>query len=167
MQNRADFCQSTNSLMISSIDIVNRYHSVYRESMRDLPICNSLLQVELVGLNALSEHQLGVLITPWFMNLILLPGNEAWTDEIAGAICAIELPSGPCEFTVCQDEVLGTFLSAVLFHSVKDFADQATAVAIARRALQQLLQPSGEAIRQRNTGITISRRGLLSGLSTR
>lgn len=153
--------------MISSIDIVNRYHSVYRESMRDLPICNSSLRVELVGLNALSEHQLGVLITPWFMNLVLLPGNETWSDENPGAICTIQLPSAPCEFTVCQDELLGTFLSAVLFHSVKDFTDQETAVAVAHEALGQLLQPPGEAIRQRNTGITISRRGLLSGLSTR
>lgn len=153
--------------MISSIDIVDRYHTVYVETMRDLPICNSALEVEVVGPSALSEHQLDVLITPWFMNLILLPGDETWADEIAGAICSMPLPSGPCEFTVCQDEVLGTFLSAVLFHSVSDFADQETAVAVARETLLQLLQQPGEAARQRTSRSVISRRSLLSGLSRR
>lgn len=153
--------------MISSNDIVDRYHSVYMENMRDLPICNSALEVEIVGPRALSEHRLGVLITPWFMNLILLPGDATWTDDIVGTICAVQLPSAPCEFTVCQDEILGTFLSAVLFHSVNDFTDQETAVAVAREALVQLLQPPTDAIRQGKSGSAISRRSLLSGLSIR
>lgn len=151
--------------MISSTDIVDRYHTVYTERMRGLPICNSALEVEVVGLSTLSEHQLGVLITPWFMNLVLLPGDETWANELAGAICALQLPSASCEFTVCQDEILGTFLSAVLFHSVSDFPDQETAVAIAREALLQLLQQPAETV-QRHSGSAISRRRLLSGMST-
>ncbi len=134
--------------------------------MRELPICNSALEVEVVGPSTLDNHQLGVLISPWFMNLILLPGDDSWADDIAGTICTLPLPSAPCEFTVCQDEVLGTFLSAVLFHSVNDFPDQETAVAVARESLVQLLQQPSESMRQRQRN-NISRRTLLSGLSTR
>ncbi|MGI9205664.1 MAG: [NiFe]-hydrogenase assembly chaperone HybE [Woeseiaceae bacterium] len=153
--------------MISSQEIVARYQTVYVESMRDLPICNPELEVEVIGPITLNEHQLGVLITPWFMNLILLPGDETWKDEFAGAICSVELPSAPCEFTVCQDEFLGTFLSAVLFHSVNDFADHETAVAVAGEALLQLLQQPREEMRQKQSGSTFSRRSLLSGLGSR
>lgn len=133
--------------------------------MRGLPICNSTLEVATVGFDTLHEHRFGVLITPWFMNLVLLPGDETWIDETAGSNWSLKLPSAPCDFTVCQDEVLGTFLSAVLFHSVLDFADQETAVAVAKEALKQLLQPLKAPLQAGNAS-GISRRQLLSGLGS-
>ncbi len=119
--------------------LTERYDAVYREQMQDLPIVNRHLEVEAVGFTAFDEHELGVLITPWFMNLVLLPGTDDWRDSAQGSIIERSLPSGNCEFTVCRDDSLGTYLTAILFRSVTDFPDQTTARAIAEETLEVLL----------------------------
>ena len=124
-----------------------------------MPICNPHLDIEAVGFEAMDAHRLGVLITPWFMNLILLEGDDSWSAMTEGATESISLPAETCEFTVCRDEILGDYLSAVLFRSMTDFPDQLTAVAVATEVLQRLRQPAPV-----GRGPQISRRNLQSGM---
>ena len=125
--------------MSASVDaLVAYYRKVYDERMRDLPIVNDALRVEAVGFRELAEHQFGVLITPWFINLVLLPGTDRWEDRAQGSVCKIELPGGKVDFTVAHDEMLGTSLSAALFGTVQDFPDQALARDIASESLRLL-----------------------------
>ena len=139
-------------------DLVERFRFIYEERMRDLPIVNPRLEVEAVGFDRWEDQDLGVLITPWFMNLVLLPDAEAFGDRLQGDLIDCEFPSGNCELTVCHDEQLGTYLAAVLFRTVVDFPDQETARAIAEDALANILvEPDPEAG-------DISRRDLLRGL---
>lgn len=151
-------------MAISEKDVVDRYRSIYEKSMRNVPICNSALEVEAVAFHAFEKHLLGVLITPWFMNLLLLPGDETWRNSNAGTIEELLLPSAPCEFTICQDEILGTFLSAILFRSMAGFPNQHTAIAVAKEALSQLMQPPAKPLRQSRDKRQMSRRQLFSGL---
>ncbi len=139
------------------VKMVQQFETIYVEHMRDLPIVNKALQVEAVGFHDYHSHQLGVLITPWFMNLILLPGTDDWSDTSQGDTSSIEFPSGRIEFAVSHDKVLDTYLSAVLFRSVADIADQATARKLALEVLDDLTKPP------RNER-TVSRRDLLTGL---
>ena len=137
-------------------DLVARFHLIYEERMRGLPIVNTRLTVEAVGFDRWEDRDLGVLITPWFMNLLLLPGDGEFADRAQGDLIACEFPSGTCELTICHDEKLGTYLAAVLFRTVVDFPDQETARAIAEEALANVLaDPQGG---------DISRRDLLKGL---
>jgi [NiFe] hydrogenase assembly HybE family chaperone len=106
--------------------------------MRDLPIVNSLLEVEAVGFRVFDVHQIGVLITPWFMNLVLLLGSDIGSRLKQGSKSTLRLPSGPVEFITSQDETLGPYLTAVLFRSVADFADQDTTRAVALEVMQEL-----------------------------
>jgi len=152
-------------MTIGETDLVGRFRTISRGKMRGLPICNDRLEVEAVGFTALDEHRLGVLITPWFMNLILLPRDDTWSTMADGATDSVSLPAENCEFTVCQDDELGTYLSAVLFRTVVDFPDQRTAVAVAENVIEQLFTASGEAAHTARGGRRISRRNLLSGLS--
>ena len=139
-------------------DLVDRYRLIYEERMRDLPIVNPRLEVEAVGFDRWEDQDLGVLITPWFMNLVLLPDAEAFGDRLQGDLIDCEFPSGNCELTVCHDEQLGTYLAAVLFRTVVDFPDQETARAIAEDALANILaEPDLQAG-------DISRRDILRGL---
>ena len=139
------------------VKMVQQFETIYVEHMRDLPIVNKALQVEAVGFHDYHSHQLCVLITPWFMNLILLPGTDDWSDTSQGDTSSIEFPSGRIEFAVSHDKVLDTYLSAVLFRSVADIADQATARKLALEVLDDLTKPP------RNER-TVSRRDLLTGL---
>ncbi len=106
--------------------------------MRDLPIVNSLLEVEAVGFRVFDVHQIGVLITPWFMNLVLLLGSDIGSRLKQGSKSTLRLPSGPIEFITSQDETLGPYLTTVLFRSVADFADQDTTRAVALEVMQEL-----------------------------
>ncbi len=146
-------------MTIKVADLVARYQAIYEERMRDLPIVNPRLAVEAVGFEQWDEQDLGVLITPWFMNLVLLPDSDTLADFPQGEQVQCQFPSGPCDLTVYQDEELGTYLAAVLFRTVADFPDQAVARAVAEEALANILAEPPE----KDTG-TVSRRGLITGL---
>ena len=118
--------------------LVARYEKIYAERMQDLPIVNPGLQVEAAGFREYDGQRLGVLITPWFMNLLLLPTGDEWKEETQGNTVDCEVPSGPVEFTVSVDDELGTFLSAILFRSMTDMTDQETARAIAEEIMKNL-----------------------------
>jgi len=123
---------------ISSDSLVERYRSIYDERMRDLPIVNSALEVEAVRFRVFDAHQIGVLITPWFMNLVLLLGSDIGSRLKQGSKSTLRFPSGPVEFITAQDESLGPYLTAVLFRSVADFADQESTREVALEVMQEL-----------------------------
>ena len=144
--------------------LVDYYRKVYTDRFRDLPIINSKLDVEAVGFRRLDEHEFGALITPWFINLVLLPGTDRWQDRAQGSIAAVVLPGGKLDFTVSHDDKLGTILSAALFGTVVDFPDQTMACDIAREALRLLFKRRERGIEKR--GRTMSRRQLLKRLGS-
>jgi len=141
-------------------NLVRHFEHIYAEHMRELPIVNPRVQVEAVGFQDYEGHQLGVLITPWFMNLVLLVAGDAWSDSAQGDKSSLEFPSGPIEFTISRDETLGTYLTAVLFRSVSDMPDQQTALAIAQQVMKNLFVPA-------KNERSLSRRELLTGLRGR
>jgi [NiFe] hydrogenase assembly HybE family chaperone len=147
-----------------SVDaLLDYYRQVYEETFRDLPIVNTRLDIEAVGFSSLDEHQLGVLITPWFMNLFLLPGNERWDDRPQGAACNVELPGGKLDFRVSHEQALGTILSAARFSTVADFPDHALAREVAQETLRLLFDSDGVP-GEEEPGRRMSRRALLRRL---
>ena len=144
--------------------LVDYYCEIYEARFCDLPIVNSRLDVEAVGFRKLDEHRFGALITPWFINLVLLPGTDRWQDRAQGSICTIELPGGRIDLTVSHDDELGTQLSAALFGVVSDFPDQAMARDVALESLRLLFARDGAATREQ--GKTVSRRQLLKQLGS-
>lgn len=137
--------------------LVRHFEQIYVQHMRDLPIVNPRIEVEAVGFRDYEGHALGVLITPWFMNLVLLPGGDAWSDSAQGDSSSINFPSGPIEFTTSRDEVLGTYLTAVLFRSLSDLPDHVTARTVAERVMAELFRPTP-------AKRSLSRRALLTGM---
>ncbi len=124
--------------------------------MQGLPFINSKLRVETVGFQSWEEHELGVLITPWFMNLILLPEVDADIDQ--GQKIDAGFPSGNIELTAAQDEKLGLYFSAVLFSSVMDIPNQGTARDIAAEVMRELFDT-------KRSSKVISRRSIFTATS--
>ena len=145
-------------------DLVRYFDAVYRDRMQGLPIVNPALSVEAVGFEPFEAHQLGVLISPWFMNLVLLPGDDALDVFKQGASVKIELPAGPYEFTVSHDEAVGTFLSAILFRTVSDFPDQQTARDVATEIATLVRDPDAPADQKKPAAKGISRREFFASL---
>ncbi len=144
--------------------LVDRFRVIHRERMAGLPLCNPALDVEAVEFQAFEEYRLGVLITPWCMNLVLLSEDDVWRDWEQGSKSEWTLPAGLYEFTTCRDEALPVYQSAVLFRTVQDFPDQDTARAVAMEVMERLFAEPGTMRDSAMDEKPFSRRALLSGL---
>ncbi len=110
--------------------------------MHDVPILNPALGVEAVGFAPWDAHWLGVLVTPWFMNLMLLPrATEQWVRLRPGEKHTYVFPSGAFEFIGGHEEAIGEYQSCSLFSPMFEFADQETARLTAAACLRALFDP--------------------------
>ncbi|MDJ0758175.1 MAG: [NiFe]-hydrogenase assembly chaperone HybE [Woeseiaceae bacterium] len=148
--------------MTTPDELVRHFDAIYVERMQGLPIVNSELSVEAVAFEPFEAHQLGVLISPWFMNLVLLPADDSLCGLTQGDSLKIDLPSGPYDFTVSHDDGVGTLLSAILFRTVSDFPDQETARAIAAETAR-LVRSEGEELQEQKSK-PLSRREFFASL---
>ncbi len=117
------------------------FRRIETERMQGLPFLNPALQVRAVGFRHWQGHCLGVLITPWFMNLMLLPNEgDDWQELSIGDKQLHQLPSGPYEFIVGEEPEVGRYQMCSLFSPVFEFADQETAEATAMAAMSALME---------------------------
>lgn len=148
----------TTELAATVAALVSHFETIYRKHMRDLPIVNRNLRVEAINFQEYDGDQLGVLITPWFMNLVLLPNDAHAPDCAQGSKSSIDFPSGAIEFTGCLDDTLGCFRTAVLFRTVTDLPSQYMARDVARQVMLDLF------VKPRDQGTqAFSRRALFTG----
>ncbi|HTO50692.1 MAG TPA: [NiFe]-hydrogenase assembly chaperone HybE [Burkholderiales bacterium] len=114
--------------------------------MQDVPILNPALSVEAVGFAPWDAHWLGVLVTPWFMNLMLLPRTaEKWVRLRPGEKHTYVFPSGAFEFIGGREEAIGEYQSCSLFSPMFEFADHETARLTAEACLRALFDPQNRA----------------------
>jgi [NiFe] hydrogenase assembly HybE family chaperone len=125
------------------VDLVARFRVIAEERMRGLPICNERLEVEATGFRPFAGGWIGVLVTPWTMNVLMLPAEvEPWRPAEAGRRLRIILPSGEHEFLTGGDEVVGAWRSRSLYSPVTCFGDPAAARAAGLAALEKLMTPA-------------------------
>ncbi|MES9871328.1 MAG: [NiFe]-hydrogenase assembly chaperone HybE [Sedimenticola sp.] len=112
------------------------YNRILFTRMQEIPVVNQALEVQTVGFQLWNDRCFGVLVTPWFMNLVLLPNEgDEWGDLQLGTKQLHQLPSGPYEFVLGEEEGVGRYQSCSLFSPMFDFADQETAVATAEAVM--------------------------------
>ena len=116
------------------------FREIGNTRMMGLPILNQALAVEAVGFQPLHGHWLGVLITPWFMNAVIVPGADAdWVSVPEGAWVDWQLPVGHLRFYGVFEPGVGEIHAHSLYSPVARFADPAAARHEARRCLGLLL----------------------------
>lgn len=145
------------------------FHQIAVTHMAGVPILNPQLRVEAVGFREWRGHNLGVLITPWFMNLICLPSAPGGGEKLAsGSKQDMTLPSGEYEFLTAWEESLGPYLTSSLFSPMFEFPDQDLARKVALAVLREIFTPAqagGAAAPERFSGkreAPTSRRAFLS-----
>lgn len=132
------------------------FNEILANRMRDLPVVNAMLSVQAVGFSRFNEDWLGILITPWFMSLLLLPGPDSiWREQQPGTKVEKRFPYGTFEFTLASEVQLGKYALCSLFSPMFQFENQAAAIIAAQAALQGLLAEVAPR--------SVSRRDLLRG----
>lgn len=129
----------------------NCFTQIQQQRMVDVPIINLVLRVQAVDFQLFQQTWIGVLITPWFMNLLYFHAD----NTLVGSKVTHLFPAGQFEFIVNYEKELGFYQSCSLYSPLFDFQQQEIAVQTAQAALQALLQIPKPA--------NISRRDLLRG----
>lgn len=115
------------------------FQQVLETRMQDVPILNPSLSVKAVGFKQTPQGCLGVLITPWFINLMLLPcEGDDWLDLPTGSTQVQVFGSGSYPFLVAEEAGIGRYQSCSLLSPVLEIQDQETAVEVALSALRLL-----------------------------
>ena len=118
------------------------FRGIHAERMQGLPFVNGVLQVEAVGFRRWEGRWLGVLITPWFINLVLLPDElDAWRSIPVRGESSYSFPAGVFDFIGGFEPVVGEFQSCSLFSPVFEFASHEGARATAEAVLAALFDP--------------------------
>lgn len=126
--------------------LVTDFREIWHAKMREVPLVNRSLHVEAVSFSPHAGRPLGVLVAPWFMNLILLPAeSEDWSGLTPGEKEAIDFPSGSYEFIHNVRPMTGGYKACSLFSPMSDFASQVQAVEVARAVMSELFKEENRA----------------------
>lgn len=118
------------------------------ENMRmdGVPILNKALSVKAIGFEQFQERLVGVLLTPWFMNLMMVSldpiGEGAATDFKVGDKINFDLAGGRFEFIAGFEEQIGPYWACSLFSPVFEFSDQESAVQTAQSVYDMVMSAS-------------------------
>jgi [NiFe] hydrogenase assembly HybE family chaperone len=140
--------------------------------MRNMPLCNPALCVEAIGFRDWRGDRVGVLVTPWSMNLICLPGPDSrWQPAASGSMHSLPLPSGDYDFLNAREDAIGDYLSSSLFSPMFEFADMTQARSVAEAVLAEVFTateppPAVVPVESLSTKLEkpLSRRGFLGAL---
>jgi len=117
------------------------FRRIERSQMQGVPMLNAALSVEAIGFRPWGDHWLGILITPWFMNLWLMPRIAAKWNPIGERDSRhYVFPAGVYEFIGGRDPALGDYQACSLFSPMFEFSDQAEARDTAVAALGALFE---------------------------
>lgn len=109
------------------------FDEIARTRMAGLPIVNPVVQVEAVGFRPWHGYWAGVLVTPWSIGLVLLPGDEAALPVLfADQRQAWSFPSGRYDFLGLDEPALGPCQICPLISPLAEFASHAEALALAQ-----------------------------------
>ncbi len=146
--------------------LVAHFAEISETQMKDLPIYNHALVVEAIGFRPFCARYVGVLITPWFINLISLPRTlQPQTIDSGDGQETVDLPGGPQIFLRSFDPAIGEFSSKSLLSALFHLHSQQAARIEASDYLSEAMTPT---IAANGTGISgrahnVSRRDFFRG----
>jgi len=112
---------------------------VHAEKMRGMAFVNPAIRVEAIAFAPWKHYWLGVMLTPWAMNLLLASRDvERWRPLPAGQKRRYVFPAGKFDFISARDDAIGEYLICSLFSPVLQFADHSAARETARLARKAL-----------------------------
>jgi len=146
------------SLARRSRELEQVYCAVDRR-MRELPVYNSRLSVEVTGMRRCEHGLLCVVSTPWSMNLVLC--SQDGTAGREGTSRDIDFPSGRYPFISGHLQGIGTIETCSLFSPMDLFDDPEIVRQVAEQALTGLFAGPTETSAATESTPGISRRQFL------
>jgi [NiFe] hydrogenase assembly HybE family chaperone len=149
------------------------FEHVWQTRKRDLPSVNPALTVDVIGFSRQQGDWLGVVVTPWFINLFMFSGGgELWGDIPAGQRRYVNLPCGTVQFIADDDPDLGPYQYCPVIAPVSSVPDMATARKAGLDALAAIIELPAPPVADTAAAAEpaqrdVSRRGFLRALTGR
>lgn len=147
---------------------VARLVAAYEAAEKDmlgLPIHNSALKTQAIGFRDVAGDGVGIIITPWCMNLVLLPGTQRQSKPgVLGSKASYAFPFGTFSFVLGQMEGVGLVETCSLFSPMDEFTSHESAVDVACEAIEGLFGLDEEELEKQRQ--KTSRRSILGGRRT-
>lgn len=141
--------------------LVAAYEAAEKD-MLGLPIHNSALKTQAIGFRDVAGDGVGIIITPWCMNLVLLPSAQRQAKPgVLGSKASYAFPFGTFSFVLGQMEGVGLVETCSLFSPMEEFADHQSAVDVAQEAIDGLFGVDEEELEKQRQ--KASRRSILGG----
>jgi len=118
------------------------YRDIHASAMRDAPICNDALEVEAIGFRDHAGYVFGVVVTPWFLNLVAVRSDADDAPALPAVALRLRFPAGDMAFTVSGLAGFGPLASCSLISPMAEVVDQEAARAAAWAALDALFDPA-------------------------
>lgn len=133
------------------------YQHIAATRMQGIPLLNLAVQVEAVGFELVQADAsdaeapaagAGVLVTPWFMNLVWLPLRPLDLSRQVGCKVPRYVGCECFEFIGAHEDGFGSYEACSLFSPVFEFENHKSAVVTAKTVLEMLRQPASTAAAQ-------------------
>jgi [NiFe] hydrogenase assembly HybE family chaperone len=127
-------------LTILTQQIESIFRRIEEEQMQGIPLLNPALKVQTIGFQSYEGRTLGVIITPWMMNLLLLPAEgEDWSGMKLGDKNFHRFPANEFRFMLNEIDGIGLCQTHSLYSPMHEFMNQDHAVAAAESFMQTLM----------------------------
>lgn len=141
------------------------FDSVYEREMKGLKLCHKDVKVQAVGFHLYENHWLGMMITPWFLNLMILPQtDQPWPElkQERGNDILLEFPCGNLKFTPRIDPDLGSYLCCSLASPLRNIKSHDDLVSVAHKVLTDLQRIPMKSVEE---PVSLSKRSLFTKLA--
>lgn len=129
---------------VQAARVAAAFERIHDEQMAGLPLLNQTLGVATLGFREHAGRVVGMLVTPWMMSVVLLPGveDDDWQAMALGDKQTHAFPGGSFRFLVNRVDELGVFQVHSVHSPMRGFPSQSAALAEAAGFLERLLTPA-------------------------
>lgn len=118
------------------------FEAIYWQRMQGIELINPLLPIKASGFRLWEGGWVGTLLTPWFLNLMVLPADPArWEGLACGERRGLRFPAGEFPFAGGHEPGIGDYLFCSLMSPVGDLTDAQAAVELAEEVMTLLMTP--------------------------
>lgn len=123
-----------------SEQIEQTFNKIHIENMQGIPILNPAIEVQALGFQEIDGRVLGIIITPWLMNVVILPKeDEDWSQMQLGDKRPHEFASRTYKFMLNEIDGIGLCQTHSLYSPMREFRCHQQAVAAAQAFLEGLM----------------------------
>ncbi|MCP4009564.1 MAG: [NiFe]-hydrogenase assembly chaperone HybE [Proteobacteria bacterium] len=113
---------------------------IHQQQMQGIPILNPAIRIQALGFQIFQGRVLGVLITPWLMNVVMLAReDEDWSELKLGQKQPHNFPSGVKKFMLNEIDGIGVCQTHSLYSPMREFSSHEHALRIAQQFLDTLM----------------------------